>query len=270
MDILLIIKTLIMGLVEGATEFLPISSTGHLIIAGDLLNFLSKEKRDVFEIIIQLGAVLAVCVAFRQRLLHTALNVTTSQKSQGFVLNLFIAFLPLAILGLVFGHQIKAYLFSPITVAITLILGGFAILWIEKNVPKSSTTDVEAMTKKQALQVGFAQALALIPGMSRAGATILGGMMFGLNRQTATEFSFFLALPVMFAATGYDLIKNRDLLDSADAAIFALGFVAAFVSALLVIKVFLRFVANHDFKAFAYYRIVFGSVVLLYFIYKPH
>lgn len=259
-----------MGVVEGATEFLPISSTGHLIIAGDLLNFLSKEKRDVFEIIIQLGAVLAVCVAFRQRLMSTALNVTTSRKSQGFVLNLFIAFLPLAILGLLFGHQIKTYLFSPITVAITLILGGFAILWIENNVTKPNTFDVETMTKKQALQVGFAQALALIPGMSRAGATILGGMMFGLNRQTATEFSFFLALPVMFAATGYDLIKNRHLLDSADAAIFAVGFVAAFVSALLVISVFLRFVANHNFKAFAYYRIVFGTLVLLYFTYKPH
>ena len=270
MDILLLIKTLIMGVVEGATEFLPISSTGHLIIAGDLLNFLSKEKRDVFEIIIQLGAVLAVCVAFRQRLMSTALNVTTSRKSQGFVLNLFIAFLPLAILGLLFGHQIKTYLFSPITVAITLILGGFAILWIENNVTKPNTFDVETMTKKQALQVGFAQALALIPGMSRAGATILGGMMFGLNRQTATEFSFFLALPVMFAATGYDLIKNRHLLDSADAAIFAVGFVAAFVSALLVISVFLRFVANHNFKAFAYYRIVFGTLVLLYFTYKPH
>lgn len=259
-----------MGVIEGATEFLPISSTGHLIIAGDLLDFLTKEKRDVFEIIIQLGAVLAVCVAFRQRLANTALNIASSKASQGFVLNLFIAFLPLAILGLLFGHQIKTYLFSPITVAITLILGGFAILWIEKNVTKPKTFDVETMTKKQALQVGFAQALALIPGMSRAGATILGGMMFGLNRQTATEFSFFLALPVMFAATGYDLIESRHLLDTADFTIFAIGFVAAFISALLVIKVFLRFVANHDFKAFAYYRIVFGSIVLLYFTYKPH
>ena len=268
MDILLLIKTLIMGVVEGATEFLPISSTGHLIIAGDLLNFLSKEKRDVFEIIIQLGAVLAVCVAFRQRLINTALNVSSNRKAQGFVLNLFVAFLPLAILGLLFGHQIKTYLFSPISVAITLILGGFAILWIEKNVTKAHTFDVEAMTKKQALQVGLAQALALIPGMSRAGATILGGMMFGLNRQTATEFSFFLALPVMFAATGYDLFKNRHLLDMADAAIFAVGFVAAFISALLEIKVFLRFVANHDFRGFAYYRIVFGVLVLAYFLLK--
>lgn len=270
MDILLIIKTLIMGLIEGATEFLPISSTGHLIIAGDLLNYLTKEKRDVFEIIIQLGAVLAVCVAFRQRLTSTALNISSSKASQGFVLNLLIAFLPLAILGLLFGLEIKTYLFSPITVAMTMILGGFAILWVEKNVTKPYTFDVETMTKKQALQVGFAQALALIPGMSRAGATILGGMMFGLNRQTATEFSFFLALPVMFAATGYDLIKNRHLLDITDISIFIIGFIAAFISALLVIKVFLRFVAKHDFKAFAYYRIVFGSIVLLYFTYKPY
>ena len=265
MDTILIIKTIIMGIVEGATEFLPISSTGHLIIAGDLLNFLSKEKRDIFEIIIQLGAILAVCFEFRNRLINTATIMTKDASAQSFILNLLIAFLPAAILGLLFHKAIKLYLFSPITVAWALIVGGFVILLIEKFAPKANTHSIEAITPKQALKIGCAQSLALMPGVSRAGATILGGMIFGLNRQIATEFSFFLAIPLMFAATGYDLLKSWRLLDSADVGIFLAGFVTAFLSALLVIKVLIKYVANHDFTAFAWYRIIFGALVLAYY-----
>lgn len=265
MDILILLKALVMGVVEGATEFLPISSTGHLIIAGDLLDFLDKEKRDVFEIVIQLGAILAVCFEFRQRLINTAMHLKQRQ-SQGFVLNLFIAFLPAAVLGLLFHHAIKAYLFSPITVAIALIVGGFVILLVEKKVGQGNTTQIEQITPKQALQIGLAQSLALVPGVSRAGATILGGMCFGLSRQTATEFSFFLALPIMFAATGYDLLKSHDLLSMSDAGIFLAGFVMAFISALIVIRVLIRYVANHDFTVFAWYRIIFGAIVLFYYV----
>jgi undecaprenyl-diphosphatase len=265
MDTLLLIKSIIMGLVEGATEFLPISSTGHLIIAGDLLNFLSKEKRDVFEIIIQLGAILAVCFEFRKRLVNTVTTMTKDASAQGFILNLFIAFLPAAILGLLFHKAIKHYLFSPITVAWALIIGGFVILLIEKFAPKANTNSIEAITPKQALKIGLAQSLALMPGVSRAGATILGGMVFGLNRQIATEFSFFLAIPIMFAATGYDLLKSWKLLDINDAGIFLVGFVTAFLSALLVIKILIKFVASHDFTSFAWYRIIFGICVLGYY-----
>jgi undecaprenyl-diphosphatase len=265
MDILLIIKTIIMGLVEGATEFLPISSTGHLIIAGDLLNFLAKDKRDVFEIFIQLGAILAVCWEYRARLTSTLLHLRNEASAQGFLLNLFIAFLPAALVGLAFHKQIKTYLFSPITVACALIVGGFAILLIEKYISQGSTEKVEAITAGQALKIGLAQTLALFPGVSRAGATILGGIASGLNRQTATEFSFFLAIPIMFAATGLELLQNRDLLTIADFPMFALGFVTAFLSALLVIRILIRYVANHDFTAFAWYRIVFGLAVLAYY-----
>ena len=265
MDFLLIFKSIIMGLVEGATEFLPISSTGHLIIAADLLNFLSLEKRNVFEIIIQLGAILAVCFEFRNRLVNTASNMTKEASAMGFILNLMIAFLPAAFLGLLFHKAIKLYLFSPITVAFALIVGGFVILIIEKFAPQANTNRIEAITHKQALQIGLAQSLAIMPGVSRAGATILGGMVFGLNRQIATEFSFFLAIPIMFAATGYDLLKNYKLLDINDAGIFLAGFITAFLSALLVIKILIKFVANHNFNSFAWYRIIFGSIVLAYY-----
>ncbi len=264
MDLILLFKAFILGLVEGATEFLPISSTGHLIIVGDLLNF-NDDKGKIFEIVIQLGAILAVCFEFRSHLINTVTQIKNDASAQGFVINLIIAFLPAALLGLAFHDFIKAHLFSPITVAIALIVGGFVILLIEKTAPQASTNKVETISKKQALQVGLAQALALVPGVSRAGATILGGMVFGLSRQTATEFSFFLAIPIMFAATGYDLLKSWRLLSMADFPIFAVGFVTAFLSALLVIKVLIRFVATHNFVGFAWYRIVFGAVVLLYF-----
>lgn len=288
MDLILLFKALILGLVEGVTEFLPISSTGHLIIAGDLLNF-NDSKGKVFEIVIQLAAILAVCWEYRKKLMKTALDLSpqftsqrlahqTSHQSNAyqFVINLLLAFLPAALLGLVFHDAIKTYLFSPLTVAIALIVGGFVILWIENkslNTSASytrtgintSTNHIDNITRKQAIQIGFAQSLALIPGVSRAGATILGGMVFGLNRQIATEFSFFLAIPIMFAATGYDLLKNWRLLAIDDLAMFTVGFITAFISALIVIKMLLRFVATHDFRGFAWYRIVFGAIVLVYF-----
>ena len=279
MDLLLLVKALILGLVEGITEFLPISSTGHLIIAGDLLNF-NDEKGKVFEIVIQLAAILAVCWEYRVKLVKTLLDVTGrrldiqgNQKTQvsqsnEFVLNLLIAFLPAAVLGLAFHSAIKTYLFSPLTVAIALIVGGFAILLIEykaENTPSANVSSIDQITKIQAIKIGFAQSLALIPGVSRAGATILGGMVFGLNRQIATEFSFFLAIPIMFAATSYDLLKNWQLLSVSDIGMFTVGFITAFASALLVIKMLLKFVATHNFKVFAWYRIAFGALVVIYY-----
>jgi undecaprenyl-diphosphatase len=265
MDILLVIKTVIMGLVEGATEFLPISSTGHLIIAGDLLSFLSKEKRDVFEIIIQLGAILAVCWEYRQRLINKVSHLFDQASSQRFFINLVIAFFPAAFVGLLFHKQIKQYLFSPFTVACALIAGGIAILLVEKYLENGETKTVEEMTPLQSLKIGLAQTLSLVPGVSRAGATILGGIATGLNRHTATEFSFFLAIPIMFAASGYDLLKSYLLLSAEDLPIFAIGFITAFLSALLVIRILIRFVTNHDFSLFAWYRILFGLAVLTYY-----
>ena len=264
MDLILLFKGLILGLVEGATEFLPVSSTGHLIIAGDLLNF-NDDRGKVFEIVIQLGAILAVCWEYRVKLLTTLGSITSQEASRRLATNLMVAFLPAAVLGLTFHHAIKQYLFSPITVALALIVGGFAILFIEKNTPKPDVFSVDDMDWKHALKVGFAQSLALFPGVSRAGATILGGVIFKLERKTATEFSFFLAIPVMCAATVLDVYKSYGDLHAADLSLFAVGFVTAFFSALLVVKGLLRYVAHHDFKAFAWYRIVFGAIVLAYY-----
>ncbi|HEY3327193.1 MAG TPA: undecaprenyl-diphosphate phosphatase [Novimethylophilus sp.] len=264
MDLLLLLKAIILGLVEGATEFLPVSSTGHLIIVGDLLQF-NDERGKVFEIVIQLGAILAVCWEYRARIGHVLASMATETASRRFAVNLFIAFLPAAVLGLAFHHAIKQYLFSPVTVALALIVGGLAILVIEKYAPQPDTHAVDEMDWQHALKVGFAQALALFPGVSRAGATILGGVVFGLSRKTATEFSFFLAIPVMFAATFFDVYKGREMLHAADLDVFLVGFVTAFFSALLVVKALLRFVAHHDFRAFAWYRIGFGALVLAYF-----
>jgi undecaprenyl-diphosphatase len=264
MELIILLKAFILGIVEGATEFLPVSSTGHLIIVGDLLDF-NDGKGKVFEIVIQLGAILAVCWEFRGRLGGVAANLGHDAGARRFVLNLAIAFLPAALLGLALHGHIKEYLFTPLTVALALILGGFAILFIERRAPAAHTESVDGISFKQALQVGCAQALALIPGVSRSGATIMGGMVFGLSRKTATEFSFFLAIPIMFAATGYDLLKSRDLLAWADLPMFAIGFVTAFFSALIAVKILLRYVAGHDFRVFAWYRIALGIVVLAYF-----
>lgn len=263
MDFLLIAKAFLLGLVEGATEFLPVSSTGHLIIVGDLLHF-NDNRGKLFEIVIQLGAILAVCWEYRARIGHVLGNVA-EPASRRLIGNLVLAFLPAALLGLAFYNQIKTYLFSPVTVAWALIVGGFAILVIEKYAPLPDTLTVDDMDWKHALKVGLAQSLALFPGVSRAGATIMGGLAFGMSRRAVTEFSFFLAIPIMFAATFFDIYESRELLHAADSGVFAVGFVTAFASALLVVKGLLRYIAHHDFRAFAWYRIVFGVVVLAYF-----
>jgi undecaprenyl-diphosphatase len=261
MDVLLLVKALILGIVEGITEFLPVSSTGHLIIVGQLLNF-NDEKGKVFEIAIQLAAILAVCWEYRKRLTDTIAGLATQKSAQRFAINLFIAFLPAAVIGLLFIKAIKEHLFHAVPVATAFIVGGFLILWIERRQHTVRIDNVDAMTWKDALKIGFCQALALIPGTSRSGATIMGALYFGLSRQAATEFSFFLAIPTMFAATFYDFYKHYSLFSSADLPMFAVGFAASFVSALIAVKALLRFISSHDFSAFAWYRIGFGIVVL--------
>lgn len=261
MDPILLLKALILGIVEGLTEFLPISSTGHLILAGDLLNF-NDDRGKLFEIVIQSGAILAVVWEYRERLLKVARGAFSEPAAQKFILNLFVAFLPLAILGLAFGKAIKAHLFNPVTVASTFILGAFVILWAERREHKIRIQTVDEMSMLDALKLGIAQAFALIPGTSRSGATIIGGLLFGLSRKAATEFSFFLAIPTLIVATFYQLYKERALLNADDLAMWAVGFVAAFVSAFLCVRWLLRYISTHDFTAFAWYRIAFGIVVL--------
>lgn len=262
MDWLLLTKALILGIVEGLTEFLPISSTGHLIIVGDLLDY-NDETSKVFKIVIQLGAILAVCWDYRERLTKMLLGLPSDPAAQRFASLLFIGFLPAAVLGLMFHATIKALLFNPITVATALIVGGIIILYVEKRAYHPRINSVDEMRWPDALKVGFAQALAMIPGTSRSGATIIGGLVFGLSRKTATEFSFFLAIPTMFAATAYDLYKNWALLRADDLPVFAVGFVASFIAAMWAVKGFIRFIANHTFVVFAWYRIVFGVIVLI-------
>lgn len=261
MDWLILFKALLLGIVEGLTEFLPVSSTGHLIVAGDLLDF-NDEKAKVFTVAIQLGAILAVCWEYRERLMNVVRNLGSDQSNR-FILNLFVAFLPAAILGLLFIKVIKDYLFHPFPVAIALIVGGLIILWVEQREHQAAVETVEEMSWQHALKVGCAQCLALIPGTSRSGATIIGGLIFGLSRKTAAEFSFFLAIPVMFAATLYDVYKHREFLYADDLGMFLVGSVAAFISALIAIRGFIRYVSNHDFVVFAWYRIGFGLIVLL-------
>ena len=265
MDILLAIKAIIMGLVEGFTEFLPISSTGHLILAGSLLNF-TGEKVKVFEIAIQAGAMLAVIWEFRVRIGAVLAGLTSDPKQQKFVVNLIVAFLPAAVLGLFFAKMIKQHLFAPMPVALAFIVGGIVILWVEKRnksrVGPARIESVDDMTIRDAFKIGCAQALALIPGTSRSGATIIGGMLFGLSRKASTEFSFFLAIPTLLAATGYSVYKDRALLSMADLPLFGIGGVASFISAFLCVRWLLRFISTHDFTVFAWYRIVFGIVVI--------
>ena len=255
----------ILGLVEGLTEFLPVSSTGHLIVAGSLLNF-TGERAKLFEIVIQAGAIVAVCWEYRARLFAVARGLPRERAAQRFVLNLLIAFLPAALLGLAFAGAIKARLFAPVPVAAAFIAGALVILWAERRQrarpDRVRIRSVDELSWTDALKVGCAQAFALIPGTSRSGATIIGGMLFGLSRQAATEFSFFLAIPTLFAATGYDLVKNRHLLSTGDLSMIAVGFAVAFVSAFFTIRALLRYVAHHDFVPFACYRIAFGLVIL--------
>jgi len=255
----------ILGVVEGLTEFLPVSSTGHLIVAGSLLGY-TGDKAKLFEIVIQAGAILAVCWEYRTKLIAVASGIFGDRSAQRFVLNLFVAFLPAAILGLAFSKAIKANLFAPVPVASAFIVGALVILWAErrqKRNPASVRIDsVDAMRWTDALKIGCAQAFALIPGTSRSGATSIGGMLFGLSRTAATEFSFFLAIPTLFAATGYEFVKNRALLAGGDLSMIGVGFAFAFVSAFLVVRWLLRYVAHHDFIPFVWYRIAFGVVIL--------
>lgn len=262
MDWLLLGKALIMGVVEGLTEFLPISSTGHLILAGDLLDF-NDEKGKIFEIVIQCGAILAVMWEYRAKLVAVASGVLVDDKARRFVANLLIAFIPVAVLGLLFGKAIKAALFKPVPVAIAFIVGAFVILWAERRKHTVRVESVDEIGWSDALKIGLAQCVALIPGTSRAGATIIGGLFVGLSRKAATEFSFFLAIPVLFAASGYEVFKNRALLSSADSALFAVGLISAFVSAFACVRWLLRYISRHDFTVFAWYRIVFGAIVLI-------
>lgn len=262
MDAALLLKALVLGIVEGLTEFLPISSTGHLIITEQLIGF-TGEKASAFAIVIQLGAILAICWEYRQRLLQAVGGLGSDPQQRRFVINLVVAFLPAAVLGLLVGKYIKAYLFHPVPVAAAFVVGGLVILWIERRPRVARIDDVEAMTPRDALKVGCAQAAALIPGTSRSGATIIGGMLFGLSRRAATEFSFFLAIPTLTAAALYDLVKHRDLLSVDDLIVFGVGFVAAFASAILAVRGLIRYVSRHDFTLFAWYRIAFGGLVLL-------
>jgi undecaprenyl-diphosphatase len=262
LDIELLIKALILGVVEGLTEFLPISSTGHLILAGDLLDF-NDDKAKLFSVVIQVGAILAICWEYRQKIFSVITGLPRERQAQKFVLNLAVAFLPLASLGFLFGKQIKAVLFKPLPVALAFIVGAFVIIWAEKREHKIRVSHVDDLTVLDALKLGFAQAFALIPGTSRSGATIIGGLLFGLSRKAATEFSFFLAIPTLVVASAYDLYKHRDLLNLADdSLLFASGLIAAFISALLAVKGLLRYISHHNFIVFAWYRIVFGLVVI--------
>lgn len=248
-----LVNALILGVVEGLTEFLPISSTGHLILAGDLLGF-NDERSKVFEVVIQTGAMLAVLWEYRGRFFRIDPKLYR---------NLIVAFIPAAVVGLLFAKYIKAYLFKPVPVALAFLIGGAIILIVDRGGRPSRVQESWQMSWLDALKVGIAQCFALIPGTSRSGATIIGGMLFGLSRKAATEFSFFLAVPTLVAAGLYDLWKNRALLSAADVDIFLVGSVAAFVSAFVVIRWLIRYVASHDFRPFAWYRIVFGLVVLL-------
>jgi undecaprenyl-diphosphatase len=266
MELTLIVKIIIMGIVEGLTEFLPISSTGHLILAGSLLDF-TGDKVKLFEIVIQAGAMLAVCWEYRARIVSVMRGFFSQAAARKFVANVLVAFLPAVVLGLAFGKAIKAHLFAPVPVAAAFIVGALIILWVERRNrlrPVAARIDsVDDMSLLDAFKVGCAQCFALIPGTSRSGASIIGAMAFGLSRRAATEFSFFLAIPTLFGATLYSLYKERALLSAADLPMFALGGIAAFISAFFCVRWLLRYISTHDFSIFAWYRIVFGVFILL-------
>ncbi len=264
-DIALLIKATLMGLVEGLTEFLPISSTGHLILAGALLGF-DDDKAKVFDIAIQTGAIFAVILVYWQKIRDTIEALPTDRLAQRFALNVAIAFFPAVILGLLFGKAIKSHLFTPPVVASAFIVGGLIIIWAERRQQRNPAVarihEVEAMSAMDALKVGLVQCLAMIPGTSRSGATIIGGMLLGLSRRAATDFSFYLAIPTLMGAGVYSLYKERALLSVADLPLFGIGLVVSFLSAWMCIRWLLRYIASHSFVGFAYYRIAFGLVVL--------
>ena len=253
---------LILGIVEGLTEFLPISSTGHLILAGDVLGF-NDERGKVFHVSIQSGAMLAIIWEYRARFGHAIAGLGRDPAARRFWANLAVAFVPAALLGLAFGAAIKAHLFRPVPVALAFIAGALIILWVERRARRPRIESVDQMSWIDALKVGCAQAFAIIPGTSRSGATIIGGMLFGLSRRAATEFSFFLAVPTLVAAGAYDLVQHRELFAVRDLGTFVVGFGAAFVSAFLCVRWLLRYIATHDFTIFAWYRIGFGVAVLV-------
>ena len=263
MDVLLLVKAAIMGVVEGLTEFLPISSTGHLILAGSLLGF-TDDKSKVFDIAIQTGAIFAVILVYWQRLAGVARGLGSQPQARRFVLNVLIGFFPAVVMGLLFGKAVKEHLFTPVVVASSFIVGAFIILWAERR-PASAVRvhDVDDMTPMDALKVGLVQCLAMIPGTSRSGATIIGGMLLGLSRRAATDFSFFLGMPTLIGAGLYSLYKERALLSMADLPMFGVGLLFSFISAWLCVRWLLRYISSHNFVPFAWYRIVFGIVVLI-------
>jgi len=262
-DTILLLKAAIMGVVEGLTEFLPISSTGHLILAGALLGF-DDDKAKVFDIAIQTGAIFAVILVYWQKIRDTLVALPSSRQAQRFALNVLIGFLPAVVLGLAFGKVIKEHLFTPVVVASTFILGGFIILWAERRAPAATrVTSVDDMTALDALKVGLVQCLAMVPGTSRSGATIIGGMLLGLSRKAATDYSFFLAMPTLIGAGVYSLYKERALLSVGDAPLFAVGLLFSFLSAWICVRWLLRYISSHSFVPFAWYRIVFGVLVLI-------
>ncbi len=261
MDLWTAAQALILGIVEGLTEFLPISSTGHQIIVADLLNF-GGERAMAFNIIIQLGAILAVVWEFRRKILEIITGLPTRPQARRFTANLLIAFLPAVVLGVIFADAIHEYLFNPVTVAVALVAGGIVMLWAEEREHVVRIEHVDDMRWPDALKIGFAQCLAMIPGTSRSGSTIIGGLVFGLSRKAATEFSFFLAMPTMVGAAVYSGFKYRHLFQASDLPVFALGFLTAFVFAMIAVKGLLKFIANHTYDLFAWYRIGFGMLIL--------
>jgi undecaprenyl-diphosphatase len=264
LDIVLLVKAAVMGIVEGLTEFLPISSTGHLILAGSLLGGFDDERGKVFEIAIQTGAIFAVIMVYWQKIRSTVVALPRQAKAQRFAFNVLIGFLPAVVLGLLFGKVIKEHLFTPAVVASTFIIGGFIILWAEKRPPGSVRVEnVDDMTPWDALKVGLVQCFAMVPGTSRSGSTIIGGMLLGLSRQAATDFSFFLAIPTLIGAGVYSLYKVRSLLSVADIPLFAVGLLFSFLSAWLCVRWLLRYISSHSFIPFAWYRIAFGILILV-------
>lgn len=261
MDLWIAAQALILGVVEGLTEFLPISSTGHQIIVADLLNF-GGERAMAFNIIIQLGAILAVVWEFRRKILDVVIGLPTQPQARRFTANLIIAVLPAVVLGVIFADVIHEYLFNPITVAAALVVGGVIMLWAERRQHVIRAETVDDMTWKDAVKIGFAQCLAMIPGTSRSGSTIIGGLLFGLSRKAATEFSFFLAMPTMVGAAVYSGYKYRHLFKPDDLPVFAIGFITSFIFAMIAVRALLKFISNHSYAAFAWYRIAFGLLIL--------